>query len=148
LEEIVLCQDISLKGAHQELFNFSDSSYLVINDLRKEILGLNEIKKPLKVHLCVNWHGLLEVILWTDKPASSFVLRVLKNAGIDEKEIKEFKDTDTLTFFHWLYYGRRFKILRKLCYMAKNIVQEKVRGVRFELHLIAEENSRIVASTL
>ena len=148
MEEIVLCQDISLKGAHQELFNFSDSSYLVINDLRKEILGLNEFKKPLKVHLCVNWHGLLEVILWTDKPASSFVLRVLKNAGIDEKEIKEFKDTDTLTFFHWLYYGRRFKILRRLCYMAKNIVEEKVRGVRFELHLIAEENSRIVASTL
>jgi len=148
LEEIVLCQNILSKNTHRELFNLPESSYFITKELRLDILKFNDSEKPLKVHLCVNWHGLLEVILWTDKPVSSFVLRVLKNAGIDEKEIKEFKDTDTLTFFHWLYYGRRFKILRKLCHIAKNIVEEKVRGVRFELHLIAEENSKIVASTL
>ncbi len=148
MEEIVLCQNILSKNAHKELFNLPESSYFLIKDLRLDILKINGSEKPVKVHLCLNWHGLLEAILWTDKLSNSFVLRILKNAGIDEKEVKEFKDTDILTFFHWLYYGRRFKILRKLCHMARNVVEEKVKGVRFELHLVAEENSRIVASTL
>ncbi len=148
MEEIVLCQNILSKNAHKELFNLPDSSYFLIKDLRMDILKLNGSEESVKVHICLNWHGLLEAILWTDKPVSSFVLKILRSAGVDEKEVQEFKDTDTLTIFHWLYYGRRFKTLRKLCHMAKNVLEQKVRGVRFELHLIAEENSRIVASTL
>ncbi len=122
-------------------------------DLRKEILELSNCylatnQDKLRIHLCLNWEGLLKIILWTDFLAFPLIARALNSAGVKDAELKGIMEADPLTLFHWLYYGRNYKVLRRLCAIAKNSVEGRVKGVRFECHLIAEEISKIVASTL
>ncbi len=145
MEEIALCQNEIARTAHKELFNLSESAYLIFNGFG-DLISLSG--KEIKVHLCLNWEGLLKIILWTESPPMPFIMKVLKTAGIEEKELRDMSATEPLSLFHWLYYGKRFRVLRRLCAMARQAAEEKVRGVRFECHLIAEETSRIVASTL
>ncbi len=147
MQEIALCQNEVTRIAHKELFKLPDNSYIVSSDIIKEILNI-PASDTTKIHLCLNWSGLFNVILWSENPSSSLIKSILIRAGLEEKELKDVADRDPLTFFHWLYYSKRFKILRKLCVMAKNMVQDKVRSAFFECHLVAEEIPRIVASTL
>lgn len=147
MQEIALCQNKVIKRAHKELFNLPDDSYIVSSDIIKEILKIRRLETS-KVHLCLNWSGLFNVILWSERLSSSLIKNILVKTGLEEKEFKYATDTDPLTLFHWLYYGKRFKVLRKLCVLARDMAQDKVRAVRFECHLIAEEIPTIVASTL
>ncbi|MFN3739989.1 MAG: hypothetical protein ACK4TF_04875 [Thermodesulfovibrionales bacterium] len=147
MQEIALCQNEITRIAHKELFNLPDNSYIVDTDIIKEILKISTLE-ALRVHLCLNWSGLFNVILWSDDLSSYLIKNILIKAGLEEKELKDMTYTEPLTFFYWLYYGKRFKILRKLCHMARDMAQDKVRVVRFECHLIAEEIPKIVASTL
>lgn len=147
MQEIALCQNEVTRRAHKELFGLPDNSYIVSSDIIKEILNIRT-SETTRIHLCLNWSGLFKVILWSEDLSSSLIKNILSRAGLEERELKNVTDTDPLTFFHWLYYGKRFRVLRKLCIMARDVVQDKVRVVRFECHLIAEEIPRIVASTL
>lgn len=147
MQEIALCQNEVTRIAHKELFDFSDDSYIVSSDIIREILKI-QTSEIVRVHLCLNWSGLFNVILWSEELSRPLIKKILIKAGLEEGELKNVADTDPLILFHWLYYGKRFKILRKLCLMARDTVQDKVRAVRFECHLIAEEIPRIVASTL
>ncbi|MCX7794471.1 MAG: hypothetical protein N2257_08755 [Thermodesulfovibrionales bacterium] len=147
MEEIALCQDEVTRRAHKELFGLPDGSYIISEDIRKKLFEIN-LTEGIKVHLCLNWSGLLKIILWTDDPPKGFVKNILLRAGVEEKELNELDNSDILNIFYWLYYGNRFKVLRKLCLMAKELAEDKVKSIRFECHLIAEEISKIVASTL
>lgn len=147
MKEIALCQNRITQRVHKELFCLSDDSYIVSEDIRKKLLEV-ELYESKKVHLCLNWLGLLKIILWTDEPSKGLIKNILLRAGMEEKELKDIEDTDPMNIFYWLYYGKRFKVLRKLCLMAKELAEDRVRPHLFECHLIAEEIPRIVASTL
>lgn len=147
MEEIALCQDEITLRAHKELFSFNEDSYMVSEDIRKRLLEIDP-SHTIKVHLCLNWSGLLKIILWTDFPEKGFIRNILLRAGLEERELKDLDSSEPLNIFYWLYYGNRFRVLRKLCLMAKEVAEDRVKPLRFECHLIAEEISRIVASTL
>lgn len=147
MEELVICQNDITRRVHSELFNLPDSSYIVSYNLKTDLLKLSG-RGILKVHLALNWEGLLKIISWSDILSYGFIKNALSRAGLDERELKEMEGADPLSLFYWLYYGRNFQVLRKLCIHARSSAEEHVRGVRFECHLISEEISRIVASTL
>lgn len=147
MQEIALCQNEVIRIAHKELFGLPDNAYIITTDIIKEILKISTVE-TVRVHLCLNWSGLFNVILWSEDLSSPLIKNILIRAGLEERELKNVTDTDPLTFFYWLYYGKRFKVLRKLCIMARDMVQAKFRVASFECHLVAEEIPRIVASTL
>lgn len=147
MKEIALCQSKITQRAHKELFCLSEGSYIVSDDIRKTLLEMR-FDENKRVHLCLNWSGLLKIILWTDELSKGLIKNILLRAGIEEKELKDIEDSDPMNIFYWLYYGKRFRVLRKLCLMAKELAEDKVRPLRFECHLISEEISEIVASTL
>lgn len=147
MDEIALCQDEITRKAHRELFGFPDSAYIISQNVRKKLLEIPR-SEEVKIHLCLNWSGLLNLIIWTDSPSNAFIKNILLRAGLQQSELKNIDISDPSSIFYWLYYGNKLKILRKLCMIAKELAEDKVRPLRFECHLIAEEISKIVASTL
>jgi len=57
---------------------------------------------------------------------------------------------DTINLFPWLYYGKRFDVLRKICFAAKTNAERHVRNreMRVHCHLSSADTNRIVASSL
>jgi len=50
----------------------------------------------------------------------------------------------------WLYYSRKFDILRRICNAARTKAEAKVgrKGLHIYCHLVSDESQRIIASSL
>ena len=104
-----------------------------------------------KIHLVMGWPNILQISLWkTAKPAVGDIFTLLRNEGISSEELKPFKASDINDIFPWLYYGKRFDILRRLCHIARRKVEDNFKkySIAVECHIIAEDTKKIVASTL
>lgn len=89
--------------------------------------------------------------MWkTAKPAVGDIFTLLRNEGISSEELQQFKASDINDLFPWLYYGKRFDILRRLCHIAKRKVEGNFKkySIAVECHIIAEDIKKIVASSL
>ena len=75
---------------------------------------------------------------------------LLRNTGISREELLPFRDSDISDLFPWLYYGKRFDILRKICVAAKTNAERHIknRDTRVHCHLSSVDTNRIVASSL
>jgi hypothetical protein len=158
--QIIICDSEISKHAHKELFRYTDDDYVIIDETHTpfdRILRAVELcnSEPSfwlsKIHIVVNWPNLLRVSLWqADKPTAGDLFTILRNAGIMSDELQPFKTADTSDLFPWLYYGKRFDILRKICHEAKKQMEAhlKNRFIRVDCHLVAEDTKRIVASSL
>ena len=158
--ELVICDCESSKQAHSELFRFSDDAYLTADgttEVFEAITGIvsscNEALSgcPSKIQLVLVWENLLKVSLWKAvKPAAGDAFTLLKNSGVGPQELQPFKAADTNDLFPWLYYAKRFDVLRKVCHAAKKQMEGhlKDRSIRINCHLAAEDTKRIVASSL
>lgn len=156
--KLIICDSALAKRAHQELFRYSDDVYITddAGAIFVAVSGVVEscnsgLTRTAKIHLVLNWQNLLQVSLWQPKkPATGDVLTLLKNAGISSKEIQPFKTSDINDMFPWLYYGKRFDILRKLCHKTKKQMEDRLKNhsIRVDCHLIAEDTKKIVASSL
>lgn len=158
--EVVICDSAVARQAHRELFRYRDDAYLTVEKTENifEIIS-NAIKScneepqscPSKIHLVLNWLNLLKVSLWQMRePTLGDVFTLLKNAGVGSQELQPFKASDLNDMFPWLYYGKRFNILRKLCHKAKSQTEGHLKDhtIRVDCHLIAEDSKRIIASSL
>jgi len=91
------------------------------------------------------------VALWTSaRPPVFDVISLLKKAGVGEAELLPFKTADINDLFPWLYYGRKFDVVRKVCSVAKAKTEAKITGkyVPVICHLLSDDTERIVASSL
>jgi len=149
--EVVLVQHETSRRAHRELFSFDDSRYILSGkDICESILALSS-RGVDKMHVAADWENLLMIALWTPaRPLSFDVMSLLRKSGAGEAELAPFRTSDINDLFPWLYYGKKFDILRKICNAAKTKAESRISGRHLQVicHLVSEETLRIVASSL
>ncbi|MFN3479091.1 MAG: hypothetical protein ACK415_01790 [Thermodesulfovibrionales bacterium] len=151
LQEIVIASNERTKYIHKELFRFADESYILIDSLIRfdpSAIRLQLCENAERVHLALNWTDMIRFGTGREKPATGDILILLKKVGLSEKEIQPFRDSiyDILAY---LYYGKRFDILRRLCSVIKQNLERDIKGsARVNCHLIYEETGSIIASSL
>ena len=98
----------------------------------------------------MSWPNILQISLWTAKPSTGDIFTLLRNEGISSEELQPFKASDINDIFPWLYYGKRFDILKRLCHIAKRRVEGNFKKyfLAVECHIIAEDTKKIIASSL
>jgi hypothetical protein len=147
--EVVLASDETSRVAHKELYRLHDDSYrIVTDDLLGTIAALEgQIKR---LHISSNWTDIVRLATWRSNPNAGDVFFLLRSMGIGTEELLPFRDSDIADLFPWLYYGKRFDILRKICFAAKTNAERhiKSRDTRVHCHLSSDDISRIVASSL
>ncbi|BCB97339.1 hypothetical protein JZK55_22610 [Dissulfurispira thermophila] len=158
--EIIICDSAVAKHAHKELFRYKDNAYVTVDNTENVFDAISNTVNlcnaesnscPSKIHLVLNWLNLLKVSLWrAEKPTQGDIFTLLKNIGVGSHELQPFRTSDLNDIFPWLYYGKRFDILRKLCHKAKKQMETHLKNhsIRVDCHLIAEDTKRIVASSL
>jgi len=149
--ELVLVQHEISKKVHQELFSFDESHYIMAgNDILESILALAGQGVD-KLHIVVDWRHLLMIALWMPSLPPVFdVTNLLKKYGASDAELSPFRMSDVDDLFPWLYYGRKFDMLRKICNAAKTRAESRVSRKHMHIlcHLVSEDTPRIVASSL
>lgn len=158
--ELVICDSAFSRQAHKELFRFNEKAYVVANT-KKSIFDMvagiaracNETpeKCPPKIHMSLNWENILRISTWkSSKPAVGDVFTILRTAGLSQQELQPYKSSDINDIFPWLYYGKRFDILRKVCHSTKRQMENRLKrnSIRVDCHLVVEDTMRIVASSL
>lgn len=154
----ILCDSDKSKIAHQELFRYKDDLYRILEKEKafnqtKEIIDLfnsNNYSNPVKIHIVFNWSNIFKILLWRFEYPSGDIFLALRNFGLKSEELSLFKNCDIGDIFFYLYYGKRFEILRKVCHGAKRQIERHLRNnfVKVDAHLVAEDTGRIVASSL
>jgi hypothetical protein len=150
-KEIVIYEGEAAKESHKELFSLDDSYYLMAGDNMLKSLSSAVTDDLAKLHISAGWESVLKIALWTSgRPFLHDVLGLLKKAGISEAELSPFKNADINDLFPWLYYGKRFEILRKICNKAKARAEAGLEKKKLLVycHLVSEETGRVVASSL
>ncbi len=158
--ELVMCDSEHALNAHKELFRFSDEVYVLAgpqDNMFESIRGMVDACNaapstcPSRIHIVLGWENILRVSSWKpERPAAGDAFIVLKNSGLSQQELQPFKSADINDLFPWLYYGKRFDVLRKICHAAKKQLENHLKNhaIRVDGHLIADDSRRIVASSL
>ncbi len=158
--ELVICDSECSRIAHKELFHFSDEVYILAGEQDNffdTVLGMVESVNavpetgPSRIHIVLKWENILRVSSWKSaRPAAGDAFILLKNSGVSTQELQPFKTADINDLFPWLYYGKRFDVLRKICHAAKKQMEGRLKShtIRVDGHLIADDTKRIVASSL
>lgn len=154
----ILCDSELSKKAHKELFRYEDNIYEVVDNKdvlykTKEIIDLlnsSPSSIPSKIHVVLNWANILKILLWQSENPTGEMLLVLRNFGLKSEELNLFKNCDVGDIFFYLYYGKRFDVLRKVCHSAKRQIEKHLRNnfIKVDSHIVAEDTGRIVASSL
>jgi len=159
-QELVICDSECSRIAHKELFHFSDEVYILAGEqdnVFDTILGIMNTfnaspdRGPSRIHMVLGWENILRVSSWKlTRPDAGDAFILLKNSGVSAQELQPFKTSDITDIFPWLYYGKRFDVLRKICNAAKKQMEGRLKNhnIRVDGHLIADYTKKIVASTL
>ncbi len=149
--EVVLYQGEAAKRSHQNLFFLDDKCYCPVGEsIVGSILSV-DLDNVSKLHISAGWEAMLEVALWTKaKPHVHDVIVMLKKAGIGGDEIAPFNKSEVGDIFPWLYYGKRFDVLRRICNTAKTRIDSKLgrKNILVYCHLSMDDAGRIIASNL
>lgn len=149
--EIVIVQNELAVRAHQALFSFHDECYYSFSETVIDSVLAAADHNIHKLHLTAGWENMLRLAEWTSKkPLLHDVAYLLKKSGIAEEELGPFRESDINDLFPWLYYGKRFDVLRRICNAAKARAESKIEKnkVLVYCHLVSEETGKIVASSL
>ncbi|MBI5847839.1 MAG: hypothetical protein HZB31_07820 [Nitrospirae bacterium] len=151
IREVVLAVNDLAAQAHKELYAFEASRYRISGtDLFASLLSVFE-KGADRLHIVADWENLLRIALWSPgKPPLFDVLSLLKKSGAAEAELQPFGKAEISDLLPWLYYGRKFDILRRLCHAARSKAEAKAnrKGMHVYCHLVSDESRCIIASSL
>lgn len=158
--EIVLYDSGQAKSAHQELYRYSDDAYILADGTEGTFSFITELIEKFnctgcgelaRIHLVLSWNNLLQIAVWQKtSPTPADAATILKAVGITSEELLPFMHSHVSDIFPFLYYGKRFDVLRRLCHKAKKQVEGHLKNniVRVDCHLMADDTYRIVASSL
>lgn len=147
LQEIVIASNELTKKVHRELFRLGDEYYILIDSYQGLIQRASRWENLERIHLALNWHDMMRFGTGRERPSKGDILVFLKKAGLSDREISPFRDPAN-EILAYLYYGKRFDILRRVCAETKRNSEKNLRGIRVNCHLIYEEISSIIASSL
>ncbi|HET6513657.1 MAG TPA: hypothetical protein VFG09_00705 [Thermodesulfovibrionales bacterium] len=148
LERVIVSSEVS-RRAHRELYHCAEEAYRMVNgDILEAVKDFSGDFR--RLHIASTWKDLLKLVSWTSDPRIGDLFLILKNIGVKTEELLPFRESDIGDIFPWLYYGKRFDALRKLCQIAKTNAERhlKNRDTRVYTHLVAEDLGNIVASSL
>lgn len=151
IREVVLSVNELAVKAHKELYSFEDRHYIISEDDLLASILLTAEKGADRLHIAVDWENLLRVALWSPgSPPLYDVISLLKRSGAAETELQPFRKSEINDLLPWLYYGRKFDILRRLCLAARTKAEAKAnrKGLHIYCHLVSDESRCIVASSL
>jgi len=149
MREMVFASSEASRDAHRELYHFGEQSYILVTDnLIDTITAFNGDSN--RLHISSEWADVIKLAVWKSDPGIGDVLFLLRNMGIPSEELLPYRRADIADLFPWLYYGKRFDILRKICFAAKTNAERYVknRDMRIHCHLSSVDPNRIVASSL
>ena len=149
MTEWVFASSPASKDAHKNFYHFSDSSYIITGeDLMESITGFRGDLS--RLHIASTWTIMAGIAMWKARPHRGDMFLLLRNAGIKAEELTPFGESEVGDIFPWLYYGRRFDVLRRICQTAKASTERylKDKDARVHCHLVAEDTPHIIASSL
>ena len=139
------------KKSHRHLFSLDEACYRSAGeDMVGSVLSV-DLKDVARLHISVCWEMMVRMALWTSGPPLIHdVLALLRKAGVADEELSPFIAADVRDLFPWLYYGKRFDVLRKICNLAKAKTESKLGNKKLLVycHLVSDEAEKIVASNL
>ena len=147
----MLYQGDAAKRSHRHLFRLDEACYRNAGeDMVGSVLSV-DLKDVSRLHISVCWETMVRMALWTSGPPPIHdVLALLKKAGVADEELSPFIAADVRDLFPWLYYGKRFDVLRKICNLAKAKTESKLgkKKLLVYCHLVSDEVGTIIASNL
>lgn len=149
MSDIVFASSEASRIAHRELYHFEEQAYIIVTENLLETLA--GFKGHLnRLHVSTSWVDTVRLATWKSEPEVGDILLLLRNMGLRSEELRPFRGAAVSDLFPWLYYGRKFDLLRKLCFTAKGNVERHIRNkeVIIHCHLTSEDTNRIVASSL
>ncbi len=149
MREIVFASSEASGNAHRELYHFGEQSYVIVRgDLIETLTAFRGDMN--RLHISSNWNDIITLAVWKSGPGMGDVLFLLRKMGLTSEELFPFRDAHISDLFPWLYYGRRFDVLRKICRAARANVEKHIgnRELRIHCHLASEDTNRIIASSL
>jgi len=149
MTELVFASSPASKDAHKNLYHFSETSYIITGEeLMESILGFRGDLS--RLHIASTWTIMVGLAMWKAKPQMGDMFLLLRNAGIKAEELAPFRASEVSDIFPWLYYGRRFDVLRRICHSAKANAEKylKEKDTRVHCHLVAEDTPQIIASSI
>ena len=147
--EMVFATSEGSRDAHRELYRFDEQSYIIVTENLLETLAAFRGNLD-RLHVSTNWDDIIRLATWKSEPKTGDLFLLLRNMGLESEELMPFREADVADMYPWLYYGKRFDVLRKLCFAAKANVEKYIgnKEVRIHCHLASEDTNRIVASSL
>lgn len=149
---VVFSENTAAMDAHKALFRFRDDAYSIVGDNLFNELKRTGDESTLKVHITGGWEFILRLALSSEAgPSRGEVLFLLQSVGLSRDDLKPFDTSDINDIFHYLYYGKRLDVLKRLCRKARKTAEDKFNSngpVRFDCHLVEPDSAEIVASTL
>ncbi len=149
MSEIVFASSEASRNAHRDLYRFSEQSYIIVDD--NLIETVTAFRGDLKrLHISSEWTDIIRLAVWKTEPRMGDVFFLLRSMGVTSEELLPFREADIADLFPWLYYGKRFDVLRKICVAARANVEKHMgnKEVRIHCHLTSGDANRIVASSL
>ncbi|MGD0886311.1 MAG: hypothetical protein ABSA46_15830 [Thermodesulfovibrionales bacterium] len=147
--ECVIASNEGSKYAHRKLYHCAEDAYIVVaDDIINAVVTL--VKDMKRLHIAATWRDLISLSVWKRDPKAGDLFILLQSSGIRAEELLPFRDADIGDLFPWLYYGKRFEVLRKICRIAKASAEGHTsrNDIRVHCHLISEELQCIIASSL
>lgn len=136
------------RKSHKALFSLGDECYFSASEnVIGAILAVADQDLD-RLHISADWKTILQVALWIPgEPAIYDVINLLRKAGATDDDVGPFKKSDVDHIFPWLYYNRRFDILKRICRAAKATAESRIDR-KVYCHLVSREEAKIVASSL
>jgi hypothetical protein len=147
---LVLFEGEAAKKSHQELFSLPDAPYRRIKRTITEEVTAPLAGLPVELHIAAGWKTILSAALWSrTEPSVQEVLALMKKSGKAEDDLSFQEDLNLHDLFSLLCREKRLDFLRGICNAAKASVESRRgKNTRVYCHLVSEETSVIVASSL
>lgn len=149
IKEMVIASDEAAMNAHRDLYHFRDDAYIIARDDLLELIMTFSMDLD-KLHIATTWIDTLRLVTWKAGPEIGDVFMLLREAGIKTEELLRFRDSDIADIFPYFYYGKRFDVFRRICFIAKRNSERHLRNRDLYVHcyLCSEDDRRIIASSL
>ncbi|GBE02488.1 hypothetical protein BMS3Bbin06_01740 [bacterium BMS3Bbin06] len=150
IHEVVVSEDARSRDAHMEVFRLRRDAYRYMGGDLYGALTRSVVGGALRVHVSCGWKWLLRLTFGRRDFGKGELVSLLKTAGLTDDDLRPFRTANPDDIFYFLYYGKRFDVLRRLCRSAKRRSEElpETGAAKIEFHLVAPEDSRIIASSI
>ncbi|KAF0182362.1 MAG: hypothetical protein FD164_1201 [Nitrospirae bacterium] len=158
--EVAVCSGADAALLHQDLYRLADGAYIALTEGTSSFPELAALIqeceddrncREFRLHVTVGWEALLHLAAGKNSLRWPDIFLALKDAGVKPEEMHPFRDAPVVDIFPWLYYAKRFDVLRKLCLSVKRKLDMRfaARDIRTVCHLIGDfGGGKIVASSL